>query len=176
MLLNEERRRRAAHYEDIDRHRFELVLPFYDPELLTLVLSEPIDDFLGHAFYHRWLAEFPPETRSAPWQTYPGHEPCALPKPPGVYTQWDPRYGRRHKAARTRALIARIERALAEPGFPDWLLRRSVLRLAGWLTRLGVEDLTYLFVAADVFVRYVKNDRPGAAVAASPPGCSSTSA
>jgi len=154
LMANDQRRHLARHYEDIDLQRFELVTPFFDSEFLQVILSSPIDGFLRHRFYSRWLEEYPPDTRATPWQAYPGHEPCPIPLPEGLRGQWEGSYGREEDQALLRQNLAIGKKVLSDPRFPEWLLDRKILRLAVWLTRLGLRDYSYLFKAANIFTRY----------------------
>src|SRR5690606_2798376 len=74
----------------------EFVEPLFDPDVLSIVCTMPMAFCLGHRMYHEWLKRFPPEILSVPWQTYPGHEACPVPRSESVYNQWQsPRRQRR---------------------------------------------------------------------------------
>ncbi len=144
LMLNDQRRHLFAHFENIDRHRLELHLPFYDSDFLALVLSVPVELCLGHRFYTKFLAHFAPAVTCVPWQTYPGHEPCPLPVPPDLGYQWE--------AGRRRA--ARRPLRLGNGDFPDPLFSRPQLRLAALAHRVGLRDYDYLIDALRVYQRY----------------------
>jgi asparagine synthetase B (glutamine-hydrolysing) len=142
LMLNDQRRHLFAHFEEIDRHRLELQLPFYDSDFLSLVLSVPVEECLGHRFYTKFLSHFPPAVTSVPWQTYPGHDPCPLPAPPGLGYQWD------------GSAPARRHLEVAADGFPDAIFSLSRLRLAALAHRLGLRDYDYLIDAVRTYQRY----------------------
>jgi hypothetical protein len=154
LMANDQRRHLAAFYENLDLGRFEMVTPFFDSEFLKVILSSRIDGFLRHRSYSRWLEEYPPEVRATPWQAYPGHEPCPVPLPEGLRGQWDSWYGRQESQGLLRQNLAIGKKVLSDPRFPEWLLDRKILRLAVWLTSLGLSDYSYLFKAASIFTRY----------------------
>lgn len=151
LLLNDQRQHLTEYFENLDLYRFELVLPFFDARLLEAVVGAPLDLFLRHGFYNRWLKEFPPGVAEVPWQAYPGHAPC--PVPADVYGplryQWkedwfDPVETKR----RFRKALEGWDRAIAAEAFPNRLLSRPKLRLAWWMTRLKLRDYSYLLDAA----------------------------
>jgi hypothetical protein len=154
LMLNDQRRHLTQHFEAIDLLRFEVVTPFFDAEFLRLILTSPIDGFLKHRFYVRWLQEFSPETTAIPWQAYPGHEPCPLPVPKDLRWQWDAYFGKEERQTISRRMLAGVEKDLNDPRFPKWLLDKKMLRLAIWLTKLGIRDYYYLFKVARTFTRY----------------------
>ncbi len=154
LLLNDQRRHLGTHFEDIDLHRLEFEVPFFDSDFLQTILETPIDLCLYHRFYVNWLGLFPAVVTSVPWQTYPGHVACPIPVPEGLHYQWE---SRRPKAVRTaikRALRHRMDHMLAAPRFPDDLLRKSALRLAGWLHQTGVRDYGYVLTHATLYYTY----------------------
>ena len=154
LLHNDQRRHLATHFEEIDRHRVELQLPFYDGEFLQAVMETQVDWGLYHRLYLDWLRLMPPVITSIPWQAYPGHLPCPLPLPPGVKYQWDPSTDRAVKRSRKRPLLSRAHEILTAATFPRELLRRERLRLATWLYHTGVRDYGYVIQQAGLFYRY----------------------
>lgn len=154
LLLNDQRRHLADHFERIDLHRAEFVLPFFDASFLAVPFSARVDLFLQHRLYNHWLKRFPPAVHSVPWQAYPGHEPCPLPDDASLTGQWDATYDRL-QAKEERPHFLRTARAvLASSEFPDELLSRRSLRAVSWLHRLRIRDYRYLITAAEVFARY----------------------
>jgi hypothetical protein len=117
-------------------------------------LRHPLDRLVRHRLYNRLMQFMPPTARAVPWQAYPGSEPCPLPLPPGIGTQWQTW----HSPAREREIhlanVARAGDVLAAKHFPDWLISRPVLRLAHGLLRLGMQRYGHLFEAALPFVTY----------------------
>ena len=154
LLHNDQRRHLATHFEDIDRHRVELQLPFYDGEFLQAVMETQVDWGLYHRLYLDWLRVMPPVITSVPWQAYPGHLPCPLPLPSGVKYQWDRTTDRVVKRSRKRPLLSRAHEILTAATFPRELLRRERLRLATWLYHTGLRDYGYVIQQAGLFHRY----------------------
>lgn len=151
LMHNDQRRHLARHFEDIDLHRLEFHLPFYDGDFLASVVRAPVELCLRHKFYMKWLEHFPAVVRGVPWQAYVGHEPCPLPIPPDLGTQWDA--GAR-TAARKRQLLGQAAEMLSAPDFPDGLLKRNYLSLAMWVYRAGLRDYGYLIQAAQTYHKY----------------------
>jgi len=154
LMLNDQRRHLSAHFEDIDLHRLELQLPFFDSRLLQLILTAPVDLFLGHRFYLKWLAHLPPAVRTVPWQSYPGHAPCPLPLPQKVGYQWAPGTLDELRRRRRQAILRRARELLVAQDFPDHILLKSRLRAAYWLTRARLGQYDYVIRFAEVFCRY----------------------
>lgn len=152
VLVNEARRNIKQHFEDLDLSRVELIMPFYDAELVRIVLRHPIDLFVRHRLYHRWLAYLPATLSAVPWQAYPGSEPCPLPLPPDARTQWDSWYSEQEDKEIWRAQLALADDIVHSKEFPHWLLRRPVLHVARQLLRLGFRRFGYLFEVARPFV------------------------
>lgn len=153
LMLNDQRRHLAGHFEELDRHRVELQLPFFDGDLLALVLASPVDEFVGHALYTRWFGLLPPAVRAVPWQTYPGHVPCPLPIPDGLGWQWDRRAFRGLRRLRRRRLLAEAGAMLASRAFPSPFVRRGAVALAAAAYAAGVRDYSYVLRAALEFHR-----------------------
>jgi len=154
LMLNDQRRHLSHYYEHIDLHRFEFQLPFFDAVFLEKVLAAPIDLCLEHKLYTKWFSLFAPVTKSVPWQTYPGHEPCPLPVPEelgyqwgaaGVYEAGDP--------LRTQ-LLRQADDMLAADCFPHELLNKNYLRLVSWIYRLGLRDYGYAIKVAGTYYKY----------------------
>jgi hypothetical protein len=94
--------------EDHDLHGIEIVLPFMNRKVLALIMSTPIEYCFEHKLYNKMMTLLPDWTKTVPWQSYPGHEPCPLPVPKDARDQW----------------VAR------EAGY--YKLRRQVWRERGW--------------------------------------------
>ncbi|VXC20855.1 asparagine synthetase B family protein [Massilia sp. 9I] len=154
LMLNDQRRHLAKHFEDIDRERIEFHLPFFDADFLDSVLRLPNDWLMAHRFYMDWMEHFPNALSSIPWQAYPGHIPCTLPSPPGLKYQWDVYYDKKMYAQMRRTQAKNGYQMLAAPRFPDRLISRGTLRLASLLTALGVRDYSYLIKTASVYCHY----------------------
>ncbi len=154
MMLNDQHRHLAAHFESIDLDRLELHLPFFDSDFVASVIAVPVDECLGHGFYMDWLRCFPEVVLSVPWQAYPGHEPCPLPIPKELEYQWEKGFIGRVRDARRRDLLRQASSILRAPDFPDALLGRHFLRLATWIYRLGMRDVGYVIRAAQIYYQY----------------------
>ncbi len=154
LLENDQRRHLLPHFEDLDSHRQEFQVPFFDSEFLRVIVATPVDWCLGHGFYSQVLRFFPPVTVSVPWQTYPGHLPCPLPAPPGLGYQWQPWRSNPRRLARRRALLENTRQLLAQRPFPTAILNRTAIAAAYWLTRLRVRNYEYALAAASVYERY----------------------
>lgn len=154
LMHNDQRRHLADHYENIDVRRVELQLPFFDADFLQLILTSPIDGFLRHHFYNRWLQEFLPAIREVPWQAYPGHEPCPLPAPEGLRYQWDDVFTRDVEREQRRRAVQDGLALLRDKAFPTHLLNRRRLGVMVWAMRLGLLDSRYAVTFARPFVRH----------------------
>lgn len=154
LMLNDQRRHLAQHFEDIDVDRIEFHLPFFDADFLDSVLRLPNDWLMAHKFYMDWMEHFPNGLKSIPWQAYPGHIPCTLPSPPGLKYQWDVYYDKKMYAQMRRSQAQTGYRMLSGPRFPDQLISRGALRLASLLTGTGLRDYSYLIKTAGVYHRY----------------------
>lgn len=154
LMVNNQRRHLAEHFENIDLSELELHLPFFDADFLGAVFTVPFDESLRHTLYHRWLDQFPPVTLSVPWQAYPGHVPCPLPIPPGLVGQWDPQAISWYLRALKREHLDSMWQVLISRDFPHPFLRRS--RLLGYLVAygLGVADCSWVAGIAETFHRY----------------------
>jgi hypothetical protein len=155
VMLNDQRRHLASFFENIDVDRLEFHLPFFDADFLEPILSSPIDGFLKHEFYMKWLEYFPPVTTSQPWQAYPGHVPCSLPVSQELRYQWGDRLypDDFYKQAR-EALVRDTRIRLQSPEFPSTVISKRRLQIASWLTRFGIRNYDYLLEMAGVYCRY----------------------
>ena len=154
LVLNDQRRHLAGHFEDIDVNRLELLTPFYDSDLLEVMLEVPIDACLYHQFYAKWLELFPPVVTSIPWQTYPGHVPCPLPMPAGVVGQWDVMQLKELRKERRQGVLRKADQLLAAEDFPHPLLRKNVVRVAAWMHRVGAGEYGYVMKQAAGLWKY----------------------
>jgi asparagine synthase (glutamine-hydrolysing) len=154
LMLNDQRRHLSGHFEEIDLHRTEYQLPFFDADVLSIVMSVPGSQCVGHEFYMKWFSHFPAVARSTPWQTYPGHVPCPLPvTEEGIY-QWDETYRYNVERTRKRDRLRRTTQLLSAQDFPAALLRKPFLRLATWVYRTGLRDYGYVLDTAGSYHRY----------------------
>ena len=154
LLVNDQRRHLSQHFEDIDLHRLEYQMPFFDSEFLAIAASIPLDWGLRHRFYTDWLSRFPSATTAVPWQTYPGHIPCTLDKPDGLAYQWDETMQARTRRRR-RLRVANIGLRLARSrDFPSSLFTRRNLTIAALLHAVGLRDYEYVVRAAETYYGY----------------------
>lgn len=153
-MLNDQRRHLMEFFETIDLRRLELNLPFFDGKFLELILSSPVDPFLLHRFYNRWLSCFPEAVREVPWQSYPRHEPCPLPVPDNLRYQWQSYYDADNERRIHESVVQEADMLLQMTYFPKHLLRKWWLRIARWAVRFGQGDLGYLIKTSKPFVDY----------------------
>ena len=156
LMLNDQRRKLAAHFENIDQHRLELQLPFFDSEFLAQVVSLPIDTCLRHEFYLKWIKLFPKVATSVPWQSYPGHAPCPLPIKQKAAYQWDDAHQNEQASALKAKLLEQAEQMLRASDFPKGILKKQYLRIATLIYRFGLRDYSYVIQAAWKYCTYWK--------------------
>jgi hypothetical protein len=156
LMLNDQRRKLARHFENIDLHRLEFQLPFFDSAFLASIVAIPIDLCLRHKFYVKWLKHFHPSVMNVPWQAYPNHEPCPLPMPQGLAYQWAEEYQMAERATQKQRLMKQASELLRAPDFPDKILSKRNLRLAAWIHSTGWRDYEHIIEAARTYHTYWK--------------------
>ena len=156
LLLNDQRRKLARHFESIDLHRLEFHLPFFDSKFLAAIIALPVDLCLRHKLYVKWLAHFHPSVMRVAWQAYPGHEPCPLPSPQGLAYQWAEEYQAMERATQKQRLTKQANALLRAPDFPGKILSKRTLRLATWIHQTGWRDYEHIIEAAHTFHTYWK--------------------
>jgi hypothetical protein len=154
LLLNDQHRKLANHFENIDLHRLEFHLPFFDSEFLATIIATPIELCLGHKLYVKLLDYFPKSVTSVPWQAYPGHEPCPLPIPEGLSYQWDNQYQINEQKSLKRRLIQNGKALLKADDFPAEILSKKNIRLAVLVHWTGLRDYGYLIEGAKIYHKY----------------------
>jgi asparagine synthase (glutamine-hydrolysing) len=155
LMMNDQRRHLCEMYEEIDTARVEPINPFFDAQFMRLILASPIEPFLQHRFYNEWLKEFPYELDAIPWQAYDDHAPCPHPIPAQLNSQWGANfYSERALKEASARLLAHSSEALANPQFPNGLLRRPVMQVAWWMTKTGIRDYSYLLNIASNLTHY----------------------
>lgn len=154
LMLNDQRRKLSDHFENIDLHRIEFQLPFFDSGFLAQVVSLPIDVCLRHKFYLKWLKLFPKVATEVPWQSYPNHEPCPLPVKLQAAYQWDEDYQNEQAALLKAELLVQSNQMLRARKFPSEILKKQYLRLATLIYRFGLRDYSYVIQAAWKYFTY----------------------
>lgn len=156
LAFNDQRRKLMGHFENIDQHRLEFQLPFFDAQFVSAIIATPLDWCLRHKFYLKWLSQFPPVVTEVPWQAYPGHEPCPLPAPADLGYQWDESHQAKEDEALKEQVMKQASALLSSADFPDKILSRRNLRLAAWIHASGWRNYRYTLVAAQTYYNYAK--------------------
>lgn len=156
LMCNDQRRKLTSHFENIDLHRLEFQLPFFDGAFLTSVVATPLDWCLRHKFYLKWLAHFPKPVAAVPWQAYPGHEPCPLPILADLAYQWDETYQAAEDLSQMQNVISQASELLRAIDFPNRILNRRKFRLATWIHARGWRDYRYAIEAAQTYHQYAR--------------------
>ena len=142
LLFNNQRRHLFQHFETMDEHGLESLLPFYDAVFLKAVAATPIRSGILHRLYMVWLEHLPSFSRATPWQTYPGHVPCPLPFDANLSYQWEPRpkagLPARHECAQS------LLESLAANDLPPDVFSRGQLALAAATHLVGARDFEYV--------------------------------
>ena len=154
LMLNDQRRKLANHFENIDLHRLEFQLPFFDSQFFAVIVSVPIEMCLRHQFYVKWLNLFSPVVTSVPWQAYPGHAPCPLPVAQNAAYQWSDAYQSEQASVLKAGLLDQAEQMLHARAFPEKILRKQYFRVATLIYRLGLRDYSYVIQAGWKYFLY----------------------
>ncbi|WP_299084226.1 asparagine synthase-related protein [uncultured Paraglaciecola sp.] len=88
LMNNDQKRHLHIHFETMGQHKTELHLPFFDSVFLEKIHKIHSRDMLNHKLYMQWFQNFHPSSRTTPWQTYPGHEPCPIKVENNLTYQW----------------------------------------------------------------------------------------
>jgi asparagine synthase (glutamine-hydrolysing) len=154
LLFNDQRRHLFQHFEDIDLHRVEFHLPFFDSNFIEAVLEAPVDECLDHKFYMQCMRHLPALTFSVPWQTYPGHEACPLPIPSTLGYQWDEAAAAEISLAKRSEILEATTSILRRNEFPFPLMHRYYVRLAQWAMQFRVRDTSHVLMTAQTFHKF----------------------
>jgi hypothetical protein len=161
LMLNDQRRHMANHFENIDLHRFEFHLPFFDGDFLAVILRAPVWPFLRHSLYHKWLQTTNPTAVSVPWQTYPNHEACPLPIDDLLQYQWgNDYYGRGEDRKLARQLGRNALGHYFTRRFPGHLIDRFQYALAIVSCLSGSSTYSHVVRVGETFVRYWQRSHP----------------
>jgi asparagine synthase (glutamine-hydrolysing) len=148
LMHNDQHRHLFHHFEELDLHRIELQLPFFDAEFLATILAIPIEQRLYHRFYNRWLERYPAYVATTYWQAYPGHEPCPIQRPGNLAYQWDPQVNAAKRRNARRRSVQTGMRTLLSSRFAGDIMRRDTLMLATLLQLFGVREMDHIIYAA----------------------------
>jgi asparagine synthase (glutamine-hydrolysing) len=154
LMQNDQRRHLTQHFENIDLHRMEFHLPFFDSYFLEWIMACPVELCLNHHFYNAWLECFPGFVRSVPWQTYPGHEPCPLPVPKGIQHQWQHNYLKDRRKAQKWHLIHQALDMLIANDFPHNIIKKSWLFKSTLIYSIGLRDYSYVIRTSEIVTKY----------------------
>jgi hypothetical protein len=133
-------------FEEHDIHGIEMIVPFFNRKLLHLIMQTPLEYCLAHKLYNRMMTMLPDWTKTVPWQSYPGHEPCPLPVPKDAIYQWGTREASYYRLKR-QAWRERGWQAMRQP--IGGIVKKHVL-LAYLLADLGMgRDYGYVMQAVD---------------------------
>lgn len=154
LMHNDQRRKLADHFENIDLHRMELQLPFFDSSFVEFIVSIPIDLCLEHRLYVKWLSRFPEAVTAVAWQAYPGHVPCPLPIPDGLAYQWENGYQAAEQHALKQALGRQAKGLIGSKDFASDILNKNGIRLAALIHRTGWRDYGYIIETAAIYQKY----------------------
>jgi hypothetical protein len=153
LLLNDQRRHLSDVFEEIDHHRLEYQLPFFDSEVLEFVCTLPLDWRMNHGLYSDWFNVLGPEVSAVPWQTYPGHLPCPLPIPAGLRHQADPPPRNLTRRLRRRASAGLETLGILLSGRSLGPISRSRLWVVSALQLLGIRDYRYVLKHVRAFAQ-----------------------
>jgi len=156
VMHNDQRRHLAPHLENIDLHKIELHVPFYDSDFLEVILGSPVDVYLRHNFYLKWLKYFPQSVASVPWQSYPGHEPCPFPIEKHLGHQWDKSFYEERERVYDRHALQQARTMLKTHNFPHPIINRRYLRCVTWISQMGLRRYRYVINVASIYYKYWK--------------------
>ncbi len=151
LLFNDQRRHLFKHFETIDQHGLEFLLPFYDTRFLQLVADTPARWGVLHKLYALWFEHLPAFTRACPWQTYPGHVPCPVAGDQTLSYQWASRTEVFKSGFATRLDFARrLCSAAWHPSVPRYFSKTRLV-LAATLHALGLRDSRHVLACLHTF-------------------------
>ena len=154
LMLNDQRRHMAKHFENIDMRRFEFFMPFFDSDFLEVILRAPIRPFLRHALYHKWLMAMSPTAASVPWQTYPHHEPCPVRFKERLRYQFVDYHDRLEDSKLARKLGRQALSGFWNRNFPNHLIDRFRYAVAIVSCLLGWNSYGHIVRVGETFVSH----------------------
>ena len=143
LLFNDQRRHLFKHFESIDQHGLEFLLPFFDSRFLRKIADTPTRWGILHTLYASWFEYFPSFTRSTPWQTYPGHVPCPIASDSTLSYQWESRTGQSENLGVRISVAKRLIGLALHPSMPAMFSRVRIV-IAGILHGMGLRDCGYM--------------------------------
>lgn len=149
LLFGDQQRHLDAHFESLGERAFDLILPFFDARFIAQVLRTPTQHLLRHRLYNHWFTTRLGKVGQQAWQSYPGHEPCPYPLPPGLRLQWESWHTRGQIRLLQRQLAKATLARLFEAG-PE--LSKPRTALAAGLTWLGWRDQSYVLNEANKYL------------------------
>ncbi|TKB58341.1 asparagine synthase-related protein [Ferrimonas aestuarii] len=126
---NDQHQHVAIPFEEMDQFQLDFYLPFYSKGVLDAMMSMPMEAATRHGIYMEWTQRHYPQMLTTPWQTYPEHLPCPLPKPANLQHQWQ------------LALPKGTRRALQHQGWQSCLNGKPPLKRAAIAARLLADQL-----------------------------------
>jgi hypothetical protein len=148
LMQNDQRRGLQLHFETIDEHRVETLLPLLDSEFLAVIASVPVEMRSYHTFYVKWLENFPAYVLNTPWQAYPGHVPSPVSATETLAGQWDPASAAANRTKLRRNQVRRARKTLMSRPFASRLMKRHVLAIATILHSTGLRSYGHILNAA----------------------------
>ena len=143
LLFNDQRRHLFKHFESMDQHGLEFLLPFFDSKLLRKIADTPTRWGILHRLYVVWFDCFPGFTRATPWQTYPGHVPCPIASDKTLSYQWASGVNQPENLSVRISAAARLIGHALSPSMPAFFSRVRIIA-AGVLHGLGLRDCGYI--------------------------------
>lgn len=163
LMFNDQRRHMAKHFENIDVHRFEFQLPFFDSHFLEVILRAPVRPFLRHALYHKWLALLCPAAITVPWQAYPNHIACPIAFDGELRYQWGDYFGKAEDRRLARRQGRDALRELFSANFPSHLISRAGYAPAIATCLMGFTKFSHVVKVGSTFSKYWRQSRVGTA-------------
>lgn len=154
LLFNDQRRHLFKHFETIDQHGLELLTPFFDSKFLKAVAATPANWGISHRLYAKFFNYLPAFALKTPWQTYPGHETCPIPRDQTASYQWD-----KPVKAQSSPMIDRSKLALALIGTIQsnknlHIFSPARIWLAALLHAAGLRDCQHLLPSLKTYQKY----------------------
>ncbi len=164
LLFNDQRRHLFKHFETIDQHGLELLTPFYDTRLLEAVVATPSRWGILHRLYAGFFEHLPPFALQSPWQTYPGHVPCPLPRDERASYQWARSTAQDSGGLRARLRFAASMLDAIDDQHQPPTFSTARVWTAALMHSLGLRDCSHILSALQTYQHHhtiAKTSRPG---------------